>query len=195
MSWHAEGVKFLRRPTDDALDAFLKSVSEETLSYPEVGASLGMRPAGYRHDEVSRELGRGPDVYGRAVEGLQRWQAHRGSGIRVRPADPPIAEGTTIAMALPLAGTHVLAACRIVRVIDRPDHFGFAYGTLFSHPEQGEELFVVATVDDTVTFHISSFSRPGDVLTHLGSPFARRIQRRTTARYLDGLAAYVRDPT
>jgi uncharacterized protein (UPF0548 family) len=45
-----------------------------------------------------------------------------------------------------------------------PDRYGFAYGTLPAHPEEGEELFLVTRGgDDTVRFEITAFSRPHDL--------------------------------
>ena len=33
--------------------------------------------------------------------------------------------------------------CRVASVVDEPNRFGFAYGTLPIHPEQGEQSFIV----------------------------------------------------
>jgi len=136
-------------------------------------------------------VGNGSGDFARAVEGLKEWQAHRAVGIRVRPVDAPVLRGTTVALALPLVGVHVLAACRIVAVVDEPDRFGFAYGTLRSHPERGEEAFIVSREGESVTFRISAFSRPADALVRIGEPVARRVQRRVTLGFVDGLAKYV----
>ena len=79
-----------------------------------------------------------------------------------------------------------------VRVVDEPDRYGFAYGTLPAHPEEGEERFV-ATRDETgaVRFEVAAFSRPHDLLTKLGGPVARAVQRRATQQYLDGMRAWM----
>jgi hypothetical protein len=52
-------------------------------TYREVGETLtGGRPEVFRHDCYEAELGRGPQTYLRAVQGLKTWRAHRlpGSG-------------------------------------------------------------------------------------------------------------------
>ena len=86
----------------------------------------------------------------------------------------------------------MLAACRIVAVVDEPDRYGFAYGTLPAHPEEGEELFLVTRADDgTVRFEITVFSRPHDLLTRLGGPIARRVQQHASRRYLEGMLTFV----
>jgi uncharacterized protein (UPF0548 family) len=71
-------------------------------------------------------------------------------------------------------GTPVLALaapCRVVGVVDEPTRWGFAYGTLPGHLEQGEEAFVVSTSpEETVRFDIVAFSRPGDSVVRLSGP-------------------------
>jgi uncharacterized protein (UPF0548 family) len=164
----------------------------EAVTYDEVGATRGAMPGGYRHDEHVVALGQGPAVFDRAVEGLRRWEAHRGAGMTLRPEAPDLREGATMVQALALPLVSVVAACRIVYVVDEPAQFGFAYGTLPIHPEQGEEAFIVRlNSDGTVTFVITVFSRRRHPLVRLGGPVSRRIQLATTHRYLDGLRGFV----
>ena len=170
---------------------YLSSVLDAPLSYPEVGASLGDRPDGYRHDTDALVLGTGDETFTRAAAGLRCWSAHRGAGVTVFPEDAPLETGTTVALALPLLLVHTLAACRIVAVVDEPGRFGFAYGTVVGHPEQGEEAFVIERVEDAVRFRIAAFSKPADPLARLGAPVARHIQRRVTRAYLSGLRDFV----
>ena len=180
-----------RRADPATLERFLARAVQEPLSYAEVAAILDDPPPGYRHDDDTRVVGHGADAFTRAVDGVRTWRAHRAAGIRLLTSAPGLHEGVTVAMALPCFGVFALAACRVVAVVDEPDRFGFVYGTLHSHPERGEESFVVTRADDTVTFRIASFSRPADPLARLGAPVARRVQRRVTLAYFDGLAAFV----
>ena len=84
------------------------------------------------------------------------------------------------------------APCRIVGVTDGPDRWGFAYGTLPGHPEQGEEAFIVSMADDgDVRFEIRAFSRPGDPLIRMLGPLARSVQAWGTRGYLRSLGRYV----
>ena len=184
-------MRFSRHSDIGHLEAYLTSMLDASLSYAEVGATLGDRPTGYRHDDDSLTLGVGDPVFDRAVLGLREWQAHRGAGVRVAPIDAPLEIGTTVALALPLLGISTLAACRVVAVVDEPARFGFAYGALEGHPERGEESFIVDRDGDTITFRISAFSRPADPLTRIGAPVARAIQRRVTRSYLVALHAFV----
>ena len=69
--------------------------------------------------------------------------------------------------------------CRVVSVVDEPNRFGFAYGTLPGHAECGEELFLVEkTEDGAVRYIIKAFSRPRIWMARLGYPIARAQQRK-----------------
>ena len=80
-------------------------------------------------------------------------------------------------------GVWWLNACRVVYAVDEAgplSKFGFAYGTLPGHVESGEERFVIEwdRGDDDVWYDIVAFSRPNHVLTRLGYPVVRRLQKR-----------------
>ena len=177
------------RPTVDDLDRILSGQRAERVTYAEVEATREQLPAGYRHDRHAIELGTGEDVYRRAVQGLVDWEAHRRAGLMLHPAKPPIRESETVILAVSLPGLSAIAACRIVYVTDEGDRFGFAYGTLPAHLEQGEEAFhIERDHDDVVRFVVTAFSRPRHPLARLGSPIARRVQLSVTRRYLKSLA-------
>ncbi len=76
-----------------------------------------------------------------------------------------------------------LNAARIVYIVDESGpvtKFGFAYGTLPGHAESGEERFLIEWhhADNGVWYDILAFSRPNHVLTRLGYPGVRRLQKR-----------------
>ena len=169
----------------------LRSQVSGTLTYDEVGATRDGMPKGYRHDRRVAVLGQGDGVFERAADGLRRWEAHRGAGMLLRPDVPELREGATVVQAVTLPVVSAIAACRIVYVVDEADAFGFAYGTLPAHPEQGEEAFTVhRDGNGVVTFVITAFSRPRHPLARIGGPLTRRIQLHTTQRYLDALKAF-----
>lgn len=66
---------------------------------------------------------------------------------------------------------------------------GFSYSTLQGHPELGEAWFHVEKELDTglVRIHLSSWSRPGNLMARLGRPVARRMQVRANRLALDHL--------
>lgn len=196
----------LGRPSDDRLDRTLADVRGTPLTYPDVGLTAELVavgatgvagatvPAGYRMVQAVRTIGAGDGDLAAACDGIRTWQLHRRQGFTVAPSMPPLAEGTEVVTAVPLAGpVHVLAACRIVWTVDDPGRFGFAYGTLSVHPASGEEAFVVErTADGEVRARVVAFSRPHHPLVRLGGPVARRQQARATEGYLDAIEQHVR---
>ena len=181
-----------RRPTDAVLTALIEQCRADQLTYECVGATkLLTGPRGYRRDQWSRVLGHGDDVFARACNALRHWRVHEGAGLTV-VADGPLATGTIVAMSAPLPIGFIDVVCRVVDVEDGTDRFGFSYGTLSVHPEQGEESFTVTRSRiDGVVFHVVAVSRPHHVLAKLGRPFARQLQRAATVRYLDAMVSDV----
>ena len=185
----------LGRPSRTELESSLAEQSTAEPTYPEVGATRDAAlPAGYRHDRYRRRLGSGPGAWDAARDGLRAWACHEGAGLARLPERPELREGETLVQVLPVGPAYVLGACRIVYVIDEPERFGFSYGTLPLHPEQGEEAFVVrrdgAGAGD-VWLDIVVFSRPRHPMARVGWPLGRVIQVRTTHRFLDGLEHFV----
>ena len=182
------------RPADSA--AMLRLVEEmrgADPTYEDLGATLlGKRPEGFHHHNDDVTLGSGADVFERAVTGLQGWEAHRIAGVRVFPDGQEISKGATVIVTLGTPLLALAAPCRIVSVIDGQNRWGFAYGTLPGHPEQGEEAFVVSIApDETVRFEIEAFSRPGDILVRLAGPVGRGFQQGGTRNYLSALKRFV----
>jgi uncharacterized protein (UPF0548 family) len=162
-------------------------------TYRDLGGTIaGRRPEGFRHERDEMELGHGHKVFRRAVEGLKAWEAHHVPGVRVFPIGQDIHPGATVAVTLGTPFLALLAPCRIINVIDEEARWGFAYGTLPGHPEQGEEAFVVSmSLDETVQFEVVAFSRPADVLVRLSGPIGRSIQKGGTNGYLRALRRFV----
>jgi uncharacterized protein (UPF0548 family) len=175
------------------LEDRLQRAGTELVTYSEVGFTrCQTQPPGYRHDRLTAPLGRGDEVWSRAPEAVRTWWAHHHAGITVTPGDTRIQEGNTILASRSLGPILLIAPCRIVYLSDTPNRFGFAYGTLPGHPEQGEEAFHVIRHDDgTVEAEIVAFSRPADLPTRLASPLAREIQKAVTRRYVQGIRDYV----
>jgi uncharacterized protein (UPF0548 family) len=176
-----------------SLASVVGSAAKAQPTYAEHGAALAGTelPAGYRHDHYEIGLGTGRARFDRAVEGLRTWQAHCVPGVSVYPDDAAIEEGETVLVCLG-RGLGLAAPCRIVKVIDSDNRWGFAYGTLPGHPEQGEEAFLVcASPDGSVAFNITAFSRPASRLVKLAGPISRALQHKATEGYLTALRRFV----
>jgi uncharacterized protein (UPF0548 family) len=158
-----------------------------SLSYAEVGATAGALPDGYRHDRWHCDLGSDDgDRFQRASEALRQWQAQRGAGLRVFP-DAPVTPDATFALVIRAGFLFVTAVGRVVYIIDQPDRYAFAYGTLLAHPERGEEAFAITREDGRVRFDIVAFSRPRHPLARIGAPLTRLLQVRATNAYLEAM--------
>jgi uncharacterized protein (UPF0548 family) len=106
----------------------------------------------------------------------------------VIPHGATVAEGDTVLLLIRAAGLWTVAPSRVIYVVEDPDSYRFAYGTLPGHPERGEASFAVSRNErDDVLFRIASFSRPIDPFARLAKPLTRRIQRRVTLRYVEAL--------
>jgi len=132
--------------------------------------------------------------FGRAVEALRQWRTHREAEIDLCPRCPAIEEGTVIGQLVRVGPLYAIACCRIVRVVNEEDRFGFAYGTLPAQPERGEEAFIVTHEAHRVRFEITAFSRPRHPLARLGGPVTRAVQDRVSQRYLNGVRNYLKEP-
>ena len=74
-----------------------------------------------------------------------------------------------------------------------PRRFGFAYGTLPSHVERGEERFLIEQDDaGQVWYEIAAFSRPRHWLARLGYPLVRRYQSKFRRESAAAMQAFVR---
>jgi len=189
---------FLRQPSPQTIQRFLSSQRELPFSYREVGATAGNLPAGYTVDRNRVQLGSGKECYERAVDALRSWKQFDLGWVRMVPVGTPVEVNAVVAILTRHFEFWSLNACRVVYLIDDDGpttRFGFAYGTLASHVECGEERFTIEwhKDDDSVWYDILAFSRPNKLLIKLGSPFARRLQRRFAKDSLKTMAEAVRD--
>lgn len=173
---------FLSPPEAKDIAAFLERQASEPFSYRELGASSHGAPAGYNVDHNRVRVGRGLATFEAACEALRAWRMFPAPWTRIAPANAPLNEGQTVAMQAQALGVWWLNACRVVYVVDEVGpvrRFGFAYGTLRAHVEQGEERFLVEMQpDESVWYDLRAFSRPRYWPVRLGKPLARKLQWR-----------------
>ncbi|MET0897425.1 MAG: DUF1990 domain-containing protein [Mycobacterium sp.] len=157
------------------------------LTYDDVGATAegAVMPAGYRHVRVAARIGTGRARFDEAATAVMRYGMLRGAGVHVTAGTEVADVGTLVLGRLgPFA-----APCRVVYVIDEPDHRGFAYGTLPGHPVAGEERFSVRydPASESVYAEVAAFSRPNIWWGKLASPALAVVQKLVTKRYLAAL--------
>ncbi|MGI8918523.1 MAG: DUF1990 family protein [Pyrinomonadaceae bacterium] len=166
-------------------------------SYPEVGATRTTPPQGYTVDHNRVQLGFGKECFERAVNAIRSWKQFDLSWVEAVPADIPIELGAAVGVLARHFGFWSLNVSRIVYLIDESgpiEKFGFAYGTLTSHIEQGEERFTVRwhRDDDSVWYDILAFSRPNQYLIKFSRPVARMLQRRFANDSLNAMVKAVK---
>jgi uncharacterized protein (UPF0548 family) len=145
---------------------------------PVEGTRTGVPTPGYNRDMYEIRTGEGPEAFARTRDAIRRWVMFDLGWTRIVQAPTPPVSGELAAVAI-CFGLWWINSCRIVHVLDEPDRFGFAYGTLPGHVESGEELFLAERrADGSVWFAIHAYSRPRHALTWIGYPLVRRLQRR-----------------
>jgi uncharacterized protein (UPF0548 family) len=158
------------------------TLSNMPLTYPEVGATAGPPPPGYRHLGFVSQVGAGHQRFEEAADAVMHWGMQRGAGLRVEASSDTVEVGAVVMVKM----AFLKAPCRVVYVIDEPDARGFAYGTLPGHPESGEERFVVRhdPVTAAVYAEVSAFSRPATWWSKAGGPVTSLAQRAIAKRYV-----------
>jgi uncharacterized protein (UPF0548 family) len=173
----------LRRPTTGTIREFLAAQSMLGFTYPTVGATATTPPAGYVVDHTRIKLGEGEEVFTKAQAALRRWDQFRLGWVEAWPPETPLRPGEVVAIVARRVGFWWLNACRIVYVVDERgpvSRYGFAYGTLPDHAGTGEERFLVEwdRASGEIWYDILAFSRPQQLLTRLGYPYMRRLQKK-----------------
>jgi uncharacterized protein (UPF0548 family) len=173
----------LQRPSAATIHEFLVSQSKLGFTYAAVGATASIPPAGYVVDHTRIKLGLGEEVFTKAKAALGRLEQFRLCWVEAWSAETPIQTGEVVAIIVRNFGLWWLSACRIVYVLDVPSsvcRYGFASGTLPDHAGTGEERFLVEWDRDSgeVWYDILAFSRPHRLLTRLGYPYMRWVQKR-----------------
>ena len=187
----------LQRPSAELVRNFIEQQRPLPFTYSEVGATRASPPATYLVDHNRIQLGSGEQTYSRAVAALKRWQQFDLGWVRIASPEIPVEENAVLAVEIKSFGVWSLNSARVVYVIDNPGdakaRFGFAYGTLPGHVEQGEERFLVEwKADDSVWYDIYAFSRPRHVMARLGLPFCRMLQKRFARDSMAAMGTAVR---
>lgn len=175
-------------PTSEDLARF--RVAQPT--YDHVGSTLGAQPPGdVRRYESSVTVGTGEAVLRTGRDALRSWVPQRSLGASITPADVAPDRDETVVLGIGVGPMRLVVPTRIVTVVDEPDRFGYAYGTLPGHPEQGEELFILEMLDDgEVVFTVRADAGPASQLRWLQpamSPVVRSATRRYTASVVRAL--------
>lgn len=174
-----------RRPSPERLNALLKEVKGQAVTYDAQGLTRDQQaPKGFVVDHNRQPLGHGQACFEAGKQAIRDWVMFDLGWVKqiVHPA--PIEVGQDVCVQASVFPFKILNFARILYVVDERDgdieRFGFGYGTLEYHVEKGEERFLVEwnRADDSVTYDVYAFSQPQHILTRLGYPFARLMQKR-----------------
>ncbi|MBS1791875.1 MAG: DUF1990 domain-containing protein [Acidobacteria bacterium] len=174
----------LTKPSVERIRRFLNDQQQQPFSYPEVGSTNSILPAGYNIDHNRIHLGYGEQVFNCAIAAVRNWKMHDLEWLELCWPNAPIEAGSIVAIVCRHFGFWSCHPAKIVYVIDEADdhacRFGFGYGTLPAHDEQGEERFLIEWLreDDSVWYDILAFSRPASILAKLGYSLVRMLQKR-----------------
>jgi uncharacterized protein (UPF0548 family) len=170
-------------PSDERIENFLAEQEDLPFSYVEVGASKSAIPSGYPINHHRIRLGSGENTFARAKKAIRNWTMYRLEWTRLCPPNSPIIVGKVVCVVVNHGFCWSLNPCRIIYTLEEKgkiERFGFAFGTLPGHSEEGEERFVVEwnRADDSVWFELLSFARPHHILAKIGFPFVGLFQRK-----------------
>ena len=187
----------LRKPTDVEIRDFIARQSKLPFSYREVGASRQQKPpAGYPINHYKGRLGTGREVFDKAVAAMRSWEMYRLGWTKLYWPDTPIKEGEVVAILARHFGLWSLNACRIIYTLEEegnPRRFGFAFGTLPGHVEEGEERFTVELEDETVWYKLFAFARPKALIAKIAYPLVSSIQSRFAANSFEAMKQSIAD--
>ena len=171
---------FWRKPDRVTLARLLTTEQTHSFSYAAIGSTQEEAPAGYRLDHNRILIGHGPERFAAAKAAIDEWKMFDLAWIEIFPVGPAVKVGTAVAVVIRDLGFWSVNISRIVYVIDEPSRYGFAYGTLPCHSEEGEERFFVEHNPATgeVWYDLYAFSRPKHPLARIGYPISRYLQKR-----------------
>lgn len=172
----------LTKPDRIDIDNFIADARETDFTYRNPGETRNdsSRPDGFTIDHNSIPIGHGEKDFEKAKEAIREWKMFDLSWVELCWPETPIEKDRTVAILIRHLGFYSLNAACIVYTIDEPDWFGFAYGTLESHGESGEERFSVRLDRETgaVTYDLYAYSRPNYLSARLAYPLTRMLQKR-----------------
>src|SRR4051794_6353935 len=104
---------FIRRPTRNVIEQFLRESQALPLSYDPIGI-VRTSTAGQNVDEVSVVIGRGQADFERARAALIAWKQFNLGWVETFPPAAPLVPGTVVAVLIRHLGFWSLNGCRVL---------------------------------------------------------------------------------
>ena len=184
------------RPGDERIREFLATQKDQPFTCPTAGVPHRLAPRGFKKDHNRIKLGNGAATYQKAVAAIKRWEMFNIGWVELCWPNAVIETGSVVAVLAHHLGCWSLNACRIASVIEEGGEkrrYGFIYGTLPDHAERGQEQFTIEwrRDDDTVWYDILAYSQPNSMLSRLGYPVTRLLQKRFARDSMSAMARSV----
>ncbi len=133
---------------------------------------------GFKFTHKRWPLRDGPDVFNKAVSGLEAWAVYP-SWMTLHPNRVPLREGNVVALVAGISPVWTLSAVRITAVKSTSQQFSFTVSTLPQHAVSGCERFSVFLDEhEQVWYELTALSKPQQPLVKLGAPVLRLVQAR-----------------
>lgn len=163
-----------KKPGSGDLEPFVRSQSTQTVTY-----DGPLEPtSGFSFTQKRWLLGDGPEVFARAVSGLEAWAVYP-AWMTLHPNRAPLREGSVVALVAGISPVWTLSAVRIVAVKRTSQQFSFTLGTLPQHAVSGCERFsVFLDEQEKVWYELTALSKPQHPLVKLGTLVLRLVQAR-----------------
>ena len=186
----------LRRPSLDSIENFLELLPGQRLTYVQAGMTNGTVPlieGSLQVDHNAVCLGRGLETFEQAKQAVRTWRMFKTGWTHIYPRMAIYDPGSNVAVLIEHFGFWSMNGARVVYAIEEARRFGFAYGTLESHAELGEERFVVEwRDDDLVWYDLLAYSKPRHWAARIGNPVVRILQKRFARDSMRAMQSAVR---
>ena len=173
------------QPAPEVVRSWQMERTDCPYSYPETGMIHGEPPQGYFVNQRRIRLGYGEQVFATACEAFRRWRMFPSWLATVGYPDSPIEEGQVLAVIARFGFLRWVNFCRILSLVEETGpvrKWGFVYGTLREHALKGEERFQIEMYPDgAVWYDLLAYARPHHVLSWVGYPLARVLQKKFAA--------------
>src|ERR1700685_715931 len=93
----------------------LHAIAQLPYTYPEVGATAGPMPPGYKHIGFSAHIGLGQLRFEQGADAVIHLGMERGAGLGVQASSDVVTVGTVVVVKI---GGCLKAPCRVVYVVD-----------------------------------------------------------------------------
>lgn len=186
----------LVKPSRAKLLSYIDSIADQPISYPDKGCTQGnITPPTFRANRGGGVLGKGKHTFNLAKKALEAWAIYDIAGMDLFHDNKPLHPDNIACVVAWLGTGYWVNPVRVLYVEEKsdPHSFAFGIGTMPGHALCGEERFCVEIDSSTeqVTYSLLSYSKPGSIVTTLGTPVVRLMQKRFVGESLNAVKRFI----